>query len=74
MPDAVDVALGNAVVFQLLDQTLDDIIEAWAEPSAGHNSSLAVPGIEEHLLTGSCPHGPGRKRHANLQHDVSSIT
>ena len=68
MPDAMDVALGDTIVLQLLDQALDDIIQARAETAARHNGRLAVLGIKVHLLPGSGPHGPGRQWHTHLQH------
>ena len=64
--DAMDVALRDAIVLQLLHDALNNIIEAWTEAAAGDDSGLAMPRVEVHLLPCSCPHGPGRQWHTDL--------
>lgn len=65
--DAMDVALWDAIILQLLHDALDDIIEARTKAAAGDDGCLTMPGVKEHLLPCSSPHGPGRQWHTDLQ-------
>ena len=49
--DAQDVVLGHAVVVQLVDQALHHVIEAGAQPAAGHDGGGDRLGVVEDRLT-----------------------
>ena len=66
-PDTQDVAIRNAIVFQLAYYALHHVIEARTQPTARHDCAVDSFGVMIDGLSSSRSDSPRRERHANLQ-------
>lgn len=66
VPDAKDVALRDAVVLQLVDEALHDVVEAGAEATARHDRGRDLAGLEVDGLARARADRPCRQNLAHL--------